>query len=134
MGRCLFVTGALLLGPAASSDAQTAGNARTVTFEAPRPTALVPLYASLGVVQGLDFDSTLKALDTGRFREVNPLLRSGSPTLMLAVKAGTTASIILASERLRKRHPKLAVALLIGVNAAYATVVMHNYSSVRRLR
>jgi hypothetical protein len=133
--RCVFLAAAVLLGLAASGNAQTEVADLPATLEAPRPAALVPLYSSLGVLQGLDFDSSRRALRTGLLEEANPLLRpvAGSNAMMLAVKAGTTGAVVFASERLRKRHPKLAVGLLIGVNVAYAVVVAHNYANLRRV-
>jgi hypothetical protein len=53
---------------------------------------------------------------------------------MVAVKMGTTASIILASERLRRdHHPLAALILMIGANSAYAMVAAHNYAVLQRL-
>lgn len=102
---------------------------------APRPRALTPLYGAFLGLQALDYGTTLKAIGSGVGKETNPLLRpiAGSPTALFAVKAGTSAAIILVSERLRKnRHPAAAVALMIGVNSAYAIVTAHNVAVLRR--
>ena len=97
----------------------------------PRPVSLVPLYTTLAVLQALDIDSTLKAIRSGAGLEANPVLKPmvGSPAGLLALKAGTTAAVILAAERLRKdHHPVAAVVLMIGVNSTVAMVAAHNYS------
>ena len=53
---------------------------------------------------------------------------------MFAMKAGATASIIMASERLRKsHHPMAALALMIGANSAFAMVTAHNYTVLQRI-
>jgi xanthosine utilization system XapX-like protein len=102
---------------------------------APRPAALMPLYGSFVGVQALDFDSTMRVLRSGAGREANPAIRmlAGSPASLIALKAGTTASIIFASERLRKsHHPVAAVVLMISVNSAYAIATAHNYAVLQR--
>ena len=104
---------------------------------APRPAALIPLYGSFVGLQVFDFDSTRKAITSGAGREANPMLQGivGSPAALLAVKAGTTASIIFAGERLRRdHHPVAAVVLMIGVNSAYAIVAAHNYTVLQHRR
>ena len=134
LARCVFVA-AVWVAMAGAGSAQTVDVDDKAPVEAPRPAALLPLYGSLAVVQALDFDSTLKALSVGH-HEANPLLESTArfPAALLAVKAGATASMILVSERLRKRHPKLAIALMAGINSAYAMVAVHNYSALQRRR
>jgi hypothetical protein len=100
----------------------------------PRPASLIPLYTTFAALQALDADSTMKAIRSGAGREANPVLRGmvGSPAGLLAVKAGTTAAIILASERLRRGHHSVAaVVMMVGVNSAFAMVAAHNYSVVR---
>jgi hypothetical protein len=100
---------------------------------APRPVLLTTLYASFVGLQALDVDSTMRAVRTGAAQEANPALRwIGSPALF-AVKAGTTASIILAGERLRKdHHPVGAAVLMIGANSAMVTA--HNDAVLKHLR
>jgi hypothetical protein len=103
----------------------------------PRPAVLMPLYGSFVAFQALDFDSTRRAIRSGAGREANPLLGSiaNSSAGLAAVKVGTTAVVIYASERLRRnRHPVAAVALMIGMNSAYAIVTAHNYSVLRARR
>ena len=98
-----------------------------------RPKVLIPLYASMSVLQGLDAVSTVRALGAGG-REANPLMAPlvGSPSSMLALKAGVAGSMIYASERLWKQNRKAAVLLLIGTNVGYAAVVSHNFAVARR--
>jgi hypothetical protein len=100
-----------------------------------RPNALVPLYASMATLQGLDAVSTWKALAAGG-REANPLVAPlvGSPAMLLALKAGVTGSMIYASERLWRQNRKAAVLLLVGTNVGYAVVVSHNLALAARAR
>lgn len=95
---------------------------------AKRPEALIPLYASLAVLQGLDVHSTRRGLSSGG-REANPLMEPvvKNGAAFIAVKAATTAGMILASERLWKKNRKAAVLLTVLTNAGLAAVVAHNY-------
>ena len=94
-----------------------------------RPRALLPLYVSFASLQALDVASTHRALDLGA-HEVNPIVEpfANSTAALVAMKAGTTAAIIYLTERLRKRHPVAAVALMVSLNAGFASIVVHNYS------
>jgi hypothetical protein len=51
---------------------------------------------------------------------------------MLALKAGVTGAAIYASERLWKKNRFAAVVTMIGLNAVYGAVVVHNYGVVAR--
>lgn len=97
-----------------------------------RPSTLVPLYLSFGALQALDVHSTSTALNRGAV-EANPLMGgiAGSPLGLAVVKAGGTAGVIYASERLWKKNKGAAVALMIGANSAMAWVVQHNYRTAR---
>jgi hypothetical protein len=97
-----------------------------------RPSILVPLYVSFGVMQALDVHSTQRALAGGGV-EGNPMMKGivGSPLAMTALKAGTSAGIILLTEKVRKRHPVAAIAMMVTLNSAYAMVVSRNYSISR---
>lgn len=99
-----------------------------------RPSALMPLYASLVALQGLDFHSTRRALDTGQAREANPAMRPfvKHDAAFLALKGGATAGVIWASEKMWKRNRKAAVIFAGLVNAAMAAVVANNYRTVVR--
>ena len=107
--------------------------ALTQPTSARRPSILVPLYVSFGVMQALDVHSTQLAL-AGGGREGNPIMRGivGSPVAMAALKVGATAGVILLSESVRKRHPLAAVVTMVSLNSAYAMIVSRNYSIARR--
>ena len=93
-----------------------------------RSSILPPLYASFAALQALDAHSTLRAIDRG-YAERNPVIApfAHSPAAMVAMKTATTAGTIYVTERLRRRHPSAAIAVMIGVNAAYAAIVAGNY-------
>lgn len=99
-----------------------------------RPAALMPLYASLVALQGLDFHSTRRALDTGQAREANPAMRPfvKHDAAFLVLKGGATVGVIWASEKMWKRSPRAAVIVAGLVNAAMAAVVANNYRTVGR--
>lgn len=99
-----------------------------------RPAALVPLYGSLAALNALDVHSTLKGLATGTVREANPLMRPfvRNQGAFIALKAATTATAILLTEKSRKKHPRRAVVIMFVTNAAMAAVVAHNYRAHRR--
>jgi hypothetical protein len=127
----------LLLLPAAALAqlAEPDPSSSAVIVAPPRPVVLTALYSSFVGLQALDVHSTMSAVRSGAGQEMNPALQrlAGSPAAMFAVKAGATASIIMASERLRKNHrPLAAVVLMIGANAAYAMVAAHNYTVLQR--
>jgi hypothetical protein len=94
--------------------------------------AMSSLYIGLGALQGLDAHSTFKALGAGHV-EQNPLIRwsTDHPVAFVSIKAAATLSTILVSERIRKKHPKRAIAFMTAINAAYAVVVAHNYATAR---
>lgn len=96
---------------------------------AKRPTALVPLYVSFGGLQALDIQSTYRALHTPGARESNPVARTmvESPAAFTAIKLATTASFVLATEKMWKKHRLAAVAFAAAGNAAMAAIVAHNY-------
>ena len=98
-----------------------------------RPGALLPLYASLGVLQALDVHSTGRGLAVGG-REANPVMQPivGNRAAFVAVKAATTVGVVWASERLwRKQNRKAAVVLTALTNIGLAAVVAHNYRAAR---
>ena len=47
------------------------------------------------------------------------------------MKVAAATGIVLITERVRVHHPAAAVALMIGLNGVYASVVAHNYSIAR---
>jgi hypothetical protein len=99
----------------------------------PRPALLMPMYVSFAGLNALDVHSTYRVLGNGG-REANPVVGGvvGSPAAMIALKAGTTAAAIMASERLRQRHPKAAAILMTAFNSAMAAIVAHNYAVAAR--
>jgi uncharacterized protein DUF5658 len=117
---------------AAGDDAATAPPplaARAGVTAPTRPSALVPLYVSLGSLQALDLASTLHALDRGGV-EANPVMRGivDSPPCVIALKAGFTGLVIYSGEKLWKQHRTAAILWMVGLNGAYAAIVAHNYS------
>ncbi len=100
-----------------------------------RPMALPALYASFGVLQALDFVSTRRGLSAGA-HEANPLMRGvvSSGAGLMAAKAGVAAGSVFLSERMWKRNPAAALAMMVALNSAYAIVVAHNYNVVRGLK
>jgi hypothetical protein len=95
----------------------------------PAPRALLPsLYVGDIALQILDSHSTLRALDAGHV-EGNPLMRwsAGHPVALVSMKAAATAGTIYVAEKIRKKHPRRAVLFMVGINAASALIVMHNY-------
>ena len=94
-----------------------------------RPSALVPLYVSLVGLQALDIHSTRRGMSSGTTRETNPLMKSlvKNDATFIAVKGAVTAGTIFATEKLRKKRPKTAVALAAALNIGMAAVVFNNY-------
>jgi hypothetical protein len=85
------------------------------------------MYASLGVLQGLDIYMTVSAVQRGAV-EANPVMKrvAGSEVASLAVKGATTAACIYFTERAWKHNRKGAVILMAAINVATAAVVGHN--------
>jgi hypothetical protein len=52
--------------------------------------------------------------------------------LLLALKAGATATTILLTEHVSKRNPVASMFFMVAVNSAYAMIVAHNYMIARR--
>lgn len=100
---------------------------------ASRPAPLVPLYASLAVLQGLDIYSTRSAMSRGAV-EANPGMKAvaGKTWASTAVKAAATAGSIYFIERAWKQNRKGAVILATVINAATAAVVAHNTQTGRK--
>jgi Domain of unknown function (DUF5658) len=86
------------------------------------------LYATTFVVQGLDAQSTFKALAAGAV-ESNSLvqpLASNRPAF-IALKVGMSAAFVYAGHDLSTRH-KIAAILALGVvNSVYTEIALHNY-------
>jgi hypothetical protein len=93
------------------------------------PRGVLPgLYLGLGALQTLDAHSTFRALDAG-MHEGNPLMRwaTSHPVAFVSMKGAATAGTIFVAEKIRKKHPKRAMAFMAAINTAYALVVLHNY-------
>jgi hypothetical protein len=98
-----------------------------------RPAPLVPMYASLIVLQGLDVYVTSSAVQSGA-REANPIMKpvATNHAASIAVKAAATAGAIFFTERAWKQSRKGAVILMTAINVATAAVVAHNTQVARR--
>ena len=148
---CLIVVGILAARPVSAQEhtepvtaelrsANTASQRAPQVYLPPapaepkRPAALVPLYASLVGLQALDIHSTRRGMSSGATRETNPLMKSlvKNDATFIAVKASVTAGTIFATEKLRKKRPKTAVALAAALNIGMAAVVFNNYRVARR--
>ena len=99
----------------------------------PRPAPLLPLYASLAVLQGLDIYTTSAAMSRGGV-EVNPGMKpvAGKTWASVAVKAAATAGSVYFIERAWKQNRKGAVVLATVINVAAAAVVAHNTQVSKR--
>lgn len=86
------------------------------------------LYASTIILQGLDVHSTLSAISQGGV-EANPMVApvTSHPIAFVAMKSALTATSLVAAHRLAGHNKMAAIALLAGINSAYAFVVAHNY-------
>lgn len=89
---------------------------------------LSSLYASTVLMQGLDVHSTLSAIGQGGV-EANPMVSpvTSHPMAFVAMKSAVTATTLLAAHRVAGHNKAAAIAMLIGINSAYACVVAHNY-------
>jgi len=97
-----------------------------------KPT-LVPLYVSFATLQALDLVSTNQVLKSGG-SEANPLVAGAwhVPGSVVAMKAATTAGLIIATEHLRKQNPKVALIVMVAANSAMAMIVAHNFAIAGR--
>jgi len=129
MGRPQIGDGAAGDPKAAPRTAAPAATTSTPEIAPRRPGALVPLYISFAALQALDIHSTLRAPAYGG-REANPVVDGmlGSPAAFVAAKAGVTAAVCVASERLWKRNKAAAIVTMIALDSAYAAIVAHNYA------
>lgn len=94
--------------------------------------AVRTLYATYGVVQGLDMVSTVVARNRGAV-EANPAMQ-GSYAKGVAVKAVMGAVTMLAVRQIEKKSKKAAVITMIGANVATAIVVANNIRNGQRLK
>jgi len=112
--------------PPATATTFTAADSR-------RPSPLVPLYVSLGVLQAFDIYTTSAAVSRGAV-EANPAMQpvAGKAWASTVVKAAATATSIFFIERAWKQNRKGAVILATAINVATAAVVAHNTKAARR--
>lgn len=121
------------LAPDRAGDIPALRRVAIVAPPANRPAALVPMYASLGVLQGFDIYSTTASLESGAV-EVNPVMKlvAGRNVASIVVKAAATAGAIYFTERAWKQNRKGAVILMTAINVAAAAVVAHNTQVARQ--
>lgn len=100
-----------------------------------RPVVLPALYATSALLQALDAHSTMKALSLGA-HEANPLMKgaAGNRGTLIAVKAGVAGASIYLCEKMWKRNPVGAIAMMAVMNGVNAAVVAHNYKVAKSLR
>jgi len=94
--------------------------------------AVRTLYASYGVLQGLDMVSTVVARNRGAV-EANPVM-GGGYAKGVAIKASAGAFTMLAVRAIEKKNKKAALFTMIALNVATAAVVANNVRVARRLR
>jgi len=94
--------------------------------------AVRTLYASYGVLQGLDMVSTVVARNRGAV-EVNPNMQGGYAR-GVAVKAALGIVTVCAVRGIEKKSKKAAVLTMIALNVATAAVIANNLHNARRLK
>lgn len=92
------------------------------------------LYATTALVQGLDAQSTFKALNAGAV-EANSIVRpfAANRPAFIALKAGMAAAFIYAGHDLSTRHKIGAIVALGLVNSVYTAIAIHNYRIVHAM-
>jgi hypothetical protein len=100
-----------------------------------RPAALPMLYSGFIALQAFDAYSTRRGLAAGA-QEGNALMRgmAGHTATFLAVKAGTTAATIWATERMWKKNRVGAIVTMVAVNSVMASVAARNASVLKTIR
>jgi hypothetical protein len=90
------------------------------------------LYATTVVVQGLDAQSTFKALAAGAV-ESNSLVKplASNRPAFIALKVGMSAAFVYAGHGLSTRHKIAAIVALGLVNSVYTAIALHNYQVAR---
>jgi hypothetical protein len=123
-----------IVTPALSADAPPVQSPalvprQTIVPPARRPPALLPMYVGFAALQAADFHSTSRAIDSGAGREANPVMAGvvGNRAAFLAVKAGSSAGLIWASEKIWRKNRAAAVVFMAVANGVMAGVVAHNY-------
>ncbi len=98
-----------------------------------RPLALPVLYATLGVLQGMDFYTTQKGMALGA-HETNGLIRNGNSGTTMALKTASTTATIFIAERMWKKNKAGAIALMVATNVVFGAVVANNARVIGELR
>ncbi len=103
--------------------------------EPKRPAALPALYASFLALQVFDAYSTTQGLSRGA-SEANPIMRSavGTPATFWAIKAATTAGVMITAERMWKTNKAGAIAVMVIGNGVAAAIAARNASVLKQLR
>ena len=126
----------------AEAAASEATPAATATGRSLLPTSLAPkidgagsgktlvlLQAGMAALQAMDVMSTRQALNRPGAYETNPAFGSaGSLPATIAIKAGATAGIILLTNRIAKTNRVAAIATMVALNGAYASIAAHNFA------
>lgn len=110
--------------------------------EAPRDIAAKPSkvfavavgsYVSLA---GMDAGITASCLAQARCAEANPVFKpfAGRPVTLAVTKMASSSALAWGVWTVRKRHPRLAWALVLSTAAVQASVDVANYRQLRRAR
>jgi hypothetical protein len=96
-----------------------------------RSSILIGLYVSQVVLQGLDAQSTIRALNSGSAQEGNPIVSpfASHPAALVVFKMALAAGTIYGIDRLYKYHPRLAMSTMGAINGGYAFLIQRNYRS-----
>lgn len=96
-----------------------------------RPSPLIGLYVSYGLLQALDGQLTVRALNSGSAHEGNPVLSpfAEHPAALATFKLVVTGATIYGFDRLYKSHHRLAMIGLATINGGYACIVIRTYRS-----
>ena len=98
-----------------------------IFIEAAHCEPLIISQAAFAGVQIADLHSTHQAVNSGRGREGNPLMGTGSDAQAILIKSGITATAIFTAHHLNKQHPVLARVMLYSMTAVIAGVSYRNY-------
>jgi len=128
-----FTAAPLTMGTDGAGDIPGLRGMTVIPPSTARPAALMPMYASLAALQGIDIYTTSAAVRNGAV-EANPLMKpvAGRNMASIVVKAAATAGSIYFTERAWKQNRKGAVILMTVINVATAAVVAHNTQVARQ--
>lgn len=134
----LTVTPAMLASATAAPEAPAATPdfGTRSSFSHGRPSMLPALYAASAALQGYDAYSTLTALKNGGV-EANPLMKTvvKNPAAFVALKAGVTATSIMAAEKMWKSGNRIgAVGVMVASNVMMGMVAAHNSKVLSTLK